>query len=77
MYVYECYHYRVHDVVVNFPLIYLPLVEEIYEREIQLEEEYEREKTAEMRVLYIWWSSDPVSSRYGATEEGKDSSQSE
>ena len=43
------------------------LVEEIYEREIQLAEEYEREQRAEMGALF----GDPVSRphQYGATEE--------
>ena len=70
LYASENYRYCVRDEVVNEQF----LVEEIYEREIQLAEEYEREKRAEMRAL----NGDPVSRphRYGATEEVQDSSQS-
>ena len=53
MYVSEHYHYRLRDKVVNKQF----LVEEVYERNFQLAEEYEREKRAEMRALF----GDPVS----------------
>ena len=68
LYVSKRYRYRVRDEVVNEQF----LVEEIYEREIQLAEEYEREKRAEMRALF----GDPVSRprQYGATEDDQDSS---
>ena len=41
------YHYRHRDEVVNEQY----LVEEIYERNLDLEEEYERQKREEMRAL--------------------------
>ena len=71
LYVSERYRYRVRDEVVNEQF----LVEEIYEREIQLAEKYAREKKAEMRALY----GDPVSRprQYGTTEGDQESSQSE
>ena len=71
LYVSKHYHYRVRDEVVNEQF----LVEEIYEREIQLAEEYEREKRAEMRALF----GDPVSRpcQYGTIKEDQESSQSE
>ena len=47
LYVSERYHYRVRDEVVNEQF----LVEEIYEREIDLAEEYEREKQEEQNFL--------------------------
>ena len=42
------YSYRLRDEVVNEQY----LVEEVYERELRLADEYEREKTEEMRLLY-------------------------
>ena len=42
------YRYRLRDEVVNEHY----LVEEVYDRELRLAEEYEREKRAEMRELY-------------------------
>ena len=42
------YCYRLRDEVVNEHY----LVEEVYDRELQLAQEYEREKRAEMRALY-------------------------
>ena len=42
------YRYRLRDEVVNERF----LVEEVYDRELQLAEEYEREKTEELRALY-------------------------
>ena len=47
------------------------LVEEIYEREIRLAEEYEREKRAEMRAEMRALFGDAVSRphQYGVTEE--------
>ena len=44
----KCYRYRLRDEVVNEHY----LVEEVYDRELRLAEEYEREKRAEMRALY-------------------------
>ena len=48
LYVSEHYHYRVRDEVVNEQF----LVEEIYEREIHLAAEYEREKREELRLMF-------------------------
>ena len=71
LYVSERYHYRVRDEVVNERF----LVEEKYEREFRLAEEYAREKRAEMRALY----GNPVRQppQYGTTDEDEESSQSE
>ena len=48
LYVLERYHYQVHEEVVNEQF----LVEEIYEREIHLAAEYEREKREELRFVF-------------------------
>ena len=48
LYVSEHYHYRVRDEVVNEQF----LVEEIYEREIHLAAEYERERREELRSMF-------------------------
>ena len=47
LYVSERYHYRVRDEVVNEQF----LVEEIYEREILLAAEYEREWREELKLM--------------------------
>ena len=44
----KSYRYRLRDEVVNERY----LVEEVYDRELRLAEEYEREKNEEMRALY-------------------------
>ena len=48
LYISERYHYRVRDEVVNEQF----LVEEIYEREIHLAAEYERERREELRLMF-------------------------
>ena len=53
------YRYRLRDEVVNERY----LVEEVYDRELRLAEEYEREKNEEMRALY-----GATSPKYGSVE---------
>ena len=53
------YRYRLRDEVVNERY----LVEEVYDRELRLAEEYEREKNEEMRALY-----GATSSKYGTVD---------
>ena len=58
------YSYRLRDEVVNEQY----LVEEVYDRELRLADEYEREKTEEMRLLYDSTSGTLVQKiQYGAT----------
>ena len=63
------YSYRLRDEVVNERY----LVEEVYERELRLADEYEREKTEEMRLLYGSTSGTLVQTiqNYGATVRTK------
>ena len=56
------YRYRLRDEVVNERY----LVEEIYDRELRLAEEYEREKTEEMGLLYANTSVETIHN-YGTT----------
>ena len=63
------YRYRLRDEVVNERY----LVEEVYDRELRLAEEYEREKRAEMRALYGC----PVKKRPNYRSTGACSEQSE
>ena len=69
LYVSERYHYRVRDEVVNERF----LVEEIYEREILLAAEYEREKQEGLRSMYGHLASIPRQQCYNAITNDQDS----
>ena len=68
LYVSERYHYRVRDEVVNERF----LVEEIYEREIHLAAEYEREKKEELRLMFGHLASVSRRQYYDAINENLD-----
>ena len=68
LYVSERYHYRVRDEVVNEQF----LVEEIYEREIHLAAEYEREKREELRLMFGHLASVSRQQYYNAINDDQD-----
>ena len=72
LYVSQRYHYRVRDEVVNEQF----LVEEIYEREIHLAAEYERERREELRLMFGHLSSSSRQFRYGTINDDQDFLQS-
>ena len=69
LYVSERYHYRVRDEVVNERF----LVEEIYEREIHLAAEYERERREELRSMFGHLASASTLQYYDAINADQDS----
>ena len=75
LYVSQRYHYRVRDEVVII-LLEQFLVEEIYEREIHLAAEYERERREELRLMFGHLSSSSRQFRYGTINDDQDFLQS-
>ena len=70
LYISERYHYRVSDEVVNEQF----LVEEIYERDVHLAAEYERERKEELRIMFGHLASVSNQQFYGSTvDEYQDS----
>ena len=69
LYVSERYHYRVRDEVVNEQF----LVEEIYEREIRLAAEYEREKREELSSMFGNLASASGQQSYNTINDDQDS----
>ena len=68
LYISERYHYRVRDEVVNEQF----LIEEIYEREIHLAAEYERERREELRLMFGHLASVSRQQCYGTINEDQD-----